>query len=248
MIRTFFTVIFIALAVLISIPITIVFWSINKAHPKSTDVICLRYAQTILKILLLIAGTQVTVLGEENIPKGEAVLYVPNHRSFYDILITYSRVPSLTGYVAKESIGNIPLISTWFSLLYCLPLSRSDTRKALKTILTGIEFLKQGISICIFPEGTRSHGKDLLPFHEGSMKLAEKSGCAIIPVAISNSDEIFEKHMPTIKSCHVTVEYGTPIRISELPKENKKFIGAYTKTKIEEMLAGHKALPEGALK
>lgn len=68
--------------------------------------------------------------------------------------------------------------------LHCLFLDRKDIKQGLKTILTAIEKIKSGISICIFPEGTRNKNKDeleLLPFHEGSFKIASKSGCAIHP-------------------------------------------------------------------
>lgn len=79
----------------------------------------------------------------------------------------------------------------------------------------------------------------MMPFKEGSLKMAEKSGCPIIPIAITNSAEIFENHFPKIKPCHVIIQYGKPIRIQELDKEQKKFLGAYTRDRIQEMLDTH---------
>ena len=76
----------------------------------------------------------------------------------------------------------------------------------------------------------------MLPFHEGSFKIATKSGCPIIPIAISNSAEIFEAHFPKIKPCKVVVEYGTPIYPDQLEKEDKKHLGVYTQKIISEML------------
>ena len=78
--------------------------------------------------------------------------------------------------------------------LHCLFLDRQDIKAGMKTILTAIDKVKSGISICIFPEGTRNKGEnelEMLPFHEGSFKIATKAGCPIIPIAISNSAEIF---------------------------------------------------------
>ena len=102
--------------------------------------------------------------------------------------------------------------------------------------LTGIDYVKNGISIWIFPEGTRNKGKGMLDFKEGSMKIAEKTGCPIIPVAFTGTAEIFEKHIPWVKRSHVTVTFGEPIDIKALDKEQKKFLGSYTRQKILDML------------
>lgn len=74
------------------------------------------------------------------------------------------------------------------------------------------------------------------------MKIAEKTGCPIIPMAITNSAEIFENHLPFIRPCHVILEYGTPILPNELTKEEKKFLGSYTQNQIQEMLNKNKSL------
>jgi 1-acyl-sn-glycerol-3-phosphate acyltransferase len=102
--------------------------------------------------------------------------------------------------------------------------------------------MKNGISIFIFPEGTRNKHEEplLLPFKEGSFKMAEKSGCPIVPVALTNTREIFENHLPFVHPCKVIIEYGTPIHPNELSKEEKKHLGGYTQKMIEEMLLSHK--------
>ena len=83
----------------------------------------------------------------------EPVLYVGNHRSFFDILLTYSRCKRLTGYIAKKEMEKVPLLSIWMRFVYCLFLDRENPKEGLKTILKAIEYIKKGISICIFPEG-----------------------------------------------------------------------------------------------
>lgn len=85
--------------------------------------------------------------------------------------------------------------------LHCLFLDRDNIKEGMKTILTAIEKAKNGISICIFPEGTRNKTSDtFLPFHEGSFKIAEKAGVPIIPMTIVNSAAVFEDQFPKIKS------------------------------------------------
>lgn len=219
------------------IPVLIGEWIYRKFNPERADYQQLRLVQAAFKLILKVTGARITVIGEEHVPKDQAVLYVGNHKSYFDILLTYSRTPRLTGYVAKKEMEKIPLLSTWMKRLHCLFLDRKDIKEGLKTILAGIEQIKSGISVCIFPEGTRNKSAErLLPFKEGSMKMAEKTGCLIIPIAITNSAEIFENHVPRITPCDVIVEYGEPIDPKALSREEKKFLGAYCRKRIEEML------------
>lgn len=230
---------------ILSIPILLAEWVVGKFNPRAKDISSLRIIQTVFRFILKVTGADITIIGHENVPKDQAVLYIGNHRSFFDILLTYVHCPDLTGYVAKKEMAPIPLLSIWMRYLHCLFLDRKDIKEGMKTILTAIEKVKNGISICIFPEGTRNKGDDeleLLPFHEGSFKIATKSGCPIIPMAISNSAEIFENHFPKIKPCKMVVEYGKPIYPEQLSKEDKKRLGAYTQGIILEMLKKNQEL------
>lgn len=234
MIRFIFVVLFLVVFLILSIPVMLVEWLIGKKSPNMKDYSSLRIVQWAFKVILWIAGVNVTVIGEEHIPD-EPVLYIGNHRSFFDVPITYSRCRRLTGFVAKKEIEKVPLLSTWMRFLYCLFLDRDDVRAGLKTILAAIEQVKNGISIFIFPEGTRNKGEELsvLPFHDGSFKIAEKTGCAVIPVSINNSVQILEAHFPFIRKTHVVLEYGEPIYPNTLDKETKKQLGTYCHDLIE---------------
>lgn len=247
MIRLVLVAVFLILFLILSVPVLLISWLIGKRHPGAVDLLLLRNVQLAFKAILLLSGTHLTVIWEENVPTDTAVLYVGNHRSFFDIVITYARCPRLTGYVAKDSIKNVPLLSSWMTRLHCLFLNRDDIKEGLKTILTGIEQIKQGISMCIFPEGTRGTGADELdmpPFKEGSLKMAEKTGCPIIPMALTGTADIWENHFPWIHSAHVTLQYGEPIYPKELSKEEKKRLGNYTQRKILDMLRQQLKLPQ----
>lgn len=236
MIRFILVALFLFVFLVLGSPLLLIEWLIGKCSQHAKDISSLRLVQGAFRVILFITGVHLTVIGEEHVPKDQAVLYVGNHRSYFDILLTYSRVPGLTGYVAKVEIESYWFLRDWMRNLYCLFLDRKDMKAGLKTILKGIEYIKNGISICIFPEGTRSRTGEMLPFKEGSLKMAEKTGCPIIPMAISNSAEMFENHVPRIRPCHVILEYGAPIYPHELAKEDKKFLGAYTQRIIQEML------------
>ena len=223
---------------ILSIPVLIVEWIIGKFSPMTKEISSLRLIQGAFKFILWVAGTKITVIGEENVPKDTPVLYIGNHRSYFDILLTYSRCPIRTGYVAKKEMEKIPLLSNWMKYLHCLFLDRKDIKQGLKTILTAIEKVKSGISICIFPEGTRNKGEELsmLPFKEGAFKIATKTGCAIVPISMNNTAAIFENQFPRIKKVNVIVEYGKPIYPKDLAPEDKKHIGAYVQNIIQETI------------
>ena len=235
MIRLILVAVFLVLFLVLGIPLLLIEWVIGKFNQRAKDISSLRIVQWAFKMILFLAGTKVVIKGEENVPKNEPVLYVGNHRSYFDIVITYSRVPDLTGYIAKKEMLRWPLLVNWMKNLHCLFLDRQDVKQGLKTILTAIDKVKAGISICIFPEGTRNRVNDtFMEFHEGSFKVASKSGCAVVPMAIYNSAAIFEDHIPWIRKTTVIVEYGKPFYIKDLPKETQNRVGAYSRDLIME--------------
>ena len=243
MIRFIGCCIFLGAYLILGIPVLGVEWIISKFNKKASDYQCLRMVQWAFNCMLKMTGVEVTVIGEENVPD-EPVLYIGNHRSFFDILLTYTRCKGLTGYVSKKEMYKFPLLRDWMKRLYCLFLDRENPREGLKTILQAIDYVKNGISICIFPEGTRNKGEELsmLPFHAGSFKIAEKSGCAIIPMSMNNTSEIFENHFPKIKKTHVILEYGKPIYMKDMDREEKKHIAEYCQNIIQETINRNQAL------
>lgn len=223
-----------------------IYWIYGKINQEKADLIQLRIVQRVFKILHTLAGIKLTVIGEENVPKDEAVLYVANHRSMVDIVVAYARTPRLTGFVAKDVVNKVPALRAWMKRLHCEFLDRKDIKQGMKVILSCIDKVKNGISIFIFPEGTRNKNKedstDIGEFKDGSFKIASKTGCKIVPVAITGTNRIFEDHLPFIKSSKVIIEYGEPILFSELEKEDQKHIGAYFQNKIQGMLLEHKEM------
>ena len=220
-----------------SAPIFFIYNLIGRKNKEKGDYLALRTVQWGFRLLLSITGVHCTYIGEDNIPD-EPVLFIANHRSQFDILLTYARCKRLTGYIAKKEMESFPFLSSRMKDIYCLFLDRENPREGLKTILEAIKHIKSGISICIFPEGTRNKGAEgsLMEFKEGSFKIADKTGCAIIPISISNTASMFENHFPKIKPAHVIIEYGKPIYPHELDKETRKHLGLYCSNIISETL------------
>ena len=218
-----------------------------KKNPEKSWEKARRFVSGFFRFELKLSGCKVNVIGKENIQQDGPVLFVGNHRSYFDILIYHEAIGKPLGFLAKKEMEKIPLLSNWMRYLHCLFLDRKDIKQGLKTILAAVDKVKSGISICIFPEGTRNKNEDeldMLSFHEGSFKIAAKAKCPIIPMAISNSADVFEAHFPTIHPAKVVVEYGKPIYPDELSKEDKKHIGEYTRNIIHDMLVKNKPLTE----
>ena len=179
MIRFILVALTVVLFLILSIPLLLVLWVMDKFDSQKRQRISIRVIQGIFRFILKLAGVRITIEGLEQVPKDRAVLYVGNHRSYFDILTGYVTVPGLMGFVAKKEMLRYPLLRTWMKDVNCLFLDRENIKEGLKTILAAIEQIKSGVSVWIFPEGTRGEGEllDLMEFHEGSLKIAEKSGC-----------------------------------------------------------------------
>lgn len=243
MIRAILALLFAVLYLILGIPVLIVEWIIGKFNKKVMDVSSLRMVQWAFRVIMFICGVKLTVKGDENVPKDEPVLYICNHKSYFDIIITYSRCPNLTGYISKDTLGKVPLLNIWMKRLYCLFLDRKDIKQGLKTILTAIDYVKQGVSMCIFPEGTRNTSENLLlPFKAGSFKIAEKTNCTIIPMAITNSADILENHFPKVKPTHVVLQYGKPIYLKDLSKDEQKHLASYVQKDVEALLLDNQTM------
>lgn len=238
--RTIITVLYVFLFLILGLPVLGIEWIISKFNKAHADMVQLRIVQWGLKCVAFISGVKLTVIGEENVPRDEPVLYIGNHRSFFDVVVTYARCPGLTGYIAKDGVNKVPIFRIWMKRLHCIFLKRDDMKEGLKVILKAIEYVKSGISICIFPEGTRNKDKNnptsLLPFKEGSFKIASKTGCKIVPMALIGTADILENHFPWIHSTDIKLIYGEPIDVSALDKDQQKHVGAYCQAVVEELI------------
>ena len=228
MFRFIIIVTFLILYLILSIPVLLAEWIIGKFNPGLKD----RSSKAIVgwgfRCIVRLAGIDLIVRGKENIPEDTAVLYVGNHRSYFDIVLTLSIFPRVTGYVAKLEMKKWPLLNLWMKNIHCLFLDRDNIKEGLKTIIKGAEEVKNGISLCIFPEGTRNKVNDtFLSFHDGSFKIAERGGVPVVPMVIVNSAGAFEDHLPKVKKAKVVIEFQEPIYIDKLEKDVRKSLGSY---------------------
>ena len=221
------------------IPVMLILLIVRKFRPDVSTFVAQGMVSAVFRLMIFITGSKVEVRGSENIPKDGGVLFVSNHRSYFDILTGFGYTKKPLGFVAKYEMIHVPLLKQWMELVNCLFLNRQDIKQGLKTIIKGIDQVKSGVSVWICPEGGRNMNPDVTnvkEFKEGSLKIAEKGKVPVVPVAIYGTYEIWEEHMPYMRKSKVIIEYGKPIIIDELPDAEKKKLGAYTRSKIVEML------------
>lgn len=157
------------------------------------DVVAFKAPKKWAHAILKTAGVTVNVTKKEELPK-ESVLFVCNHEGNFDIPVMIHAIDKPFGFVSKIEVKKIPFLDKWMGLMNCIYLDRTDRRSSLQMIKDGINSLKSGHSIMIFPEGTRSKGQGMNEFKAGSLKLAKSAQVKIIPVAISGTSNIMEKY------------------------------------------------------
>lgn len=169
--------------------------------------------------IMKVSGAKVNIVGLDNIPKDKTILFISNHQSNFDIPLLLSSIDIPKGFIAKKELANWPFISTWMKYMNCIFMDRDNLRKSAESIVEGINLLRSGYSMIIFPEGTRSKGKPVDEFKGGSFKLATKSKCPIVPLTINGTYKLLEANNNMIKGADIELIVHPPIDITALSKE-----------------------------
>lgn len=172
------------------------------------------------------------ISGKENLPEGP-VVFVGNHQGYGDIPIYCAALDKFQiGFVAKDSLSKLPIYGEWISLVRSVLIQRDNPKAALKTMEEAITLIKNGFSMVIFPEGTRSKSSHMGEFKKGSLRLATKSKVPIVPVSINGTYKLFEEKGYMCKNFSVDFVIHQPIETANLSKEE---INALSE-KVEEIV------------
>lgn len=171
------------------------------------------------RILLFLSGVTVEIKGTENLLQNSPQIIASNHKGAFDILALQAFIPIQFRWVAKKSLFKIPIIGWSMSLAGYVSIDREKAGSAYKSIERAAEKVKKGVSVLIFPEGTRSSAGSLLPFKRGGFLLAIKSGVPIIPVSIRGTENLMKKDSILIRPGIVKVVIGKPIPVSDIDEK-----------------------------
>lgn len=172
------------------------------------------------KIILWVCGGQVKVKGLENVDRHVPRIYLSNHQSYFDIFALLAYLPADFKFVLKQELMKIPLLGLAMRQAGYIAIDREDPRKAVKSMNEAAMKIKQGASLLIFPEGTRSADGKLQPFKRGGFLLAFKAGCDVVPVAISESHKIVPKGSLKINKGTFALNIGRPISVKDYAKKD----------------------------
>jgi len=191
----------------------------NQGQEAAIDY-CAKVGEDFSKFVMnKVLKVKLEVVGKENIPK-EACCFIGNHTSMLDVPILIESVGKAMGFIAKKETMKNPLLAIWVREYVCVALDRENAREAIKSIREGAENIKNGYSMAIFPEGTRSKDGKLLEFKKGSLKLATMAKAPIVPVTIEGAYKVLDgknKEHDTIK-----VTFSEPIYTDNLTREEEK--------------------------
>lgn len=168
-------------------------------------------------------GSNLVVHGRENIPEKGPVVFIGNHQGNADIISYCAALsPSLAfAYVAKENLGKLPFYGKWIRRIRSVLIKRDDPRASLKAIDEGIELIKLGFSLMIFPEGTRSKGPEMGKFKRGAFKLATKPQIPIVPVSVNGSYKMLEE-TGVLKGARIDVMVHPVVETKGISKQGEK--------------------------
>ncbi len=203
--------------VLLGIVFDTVVWPGNKKMYRKAEYF---WAWTLFKI----GGIKLEITGRENLPKDETVVYMANHQSDLDWPIIFMAVPGYYLFVAKQELFNAPVFGRYMKIQGYIPIERTKIRKSLQTYQAVIDLIKQGNSIVIYPEGTRSHTEDLQRFKSFSFSFLKEARVRVVPIAIEGSIKIMRKGTKAINSGTVKVSILPPVTFEDIyGLENKEF-------------------------
>jgi 1-acyl-sn-glycerol-3-phosphate acyltransferase len=185
--------------------------------------------------LLKIAGIKLTTNGVENVPKGKPVIFVANHCSHLDIGVLCRIAPVNLHFIGKKELIWIPVVGWYMFIAGHIMIDRSNKRKALESLKKAAIKIKNGKSVAMYPEGTRSKTGEMGKFKKGAFHLAIDAGVSIVPVHIQGTHEIWPSKVNKITPGPVTVHVGKPIDSSNYSRKTINDFVAEAKTAIEEM-------------
>lgn len=161
------------------------------------------------------------ISGEENIPADGPVVFIANHQSYLDIVVFLFVMKKLQiGFIAKNALAKVPLLGRWIRRIRGIFINREDPKSSLQTINEGVDLLKNGFSLVIFPEGTRSRSAKMNKFKAGSFKLATKAKAVIVPITLDGTYKVYENSGMVTKGIDITFDIHPQIPTADFKRQD----------------------------
>lgn len=214
-------------------------WLRARGRHEEEEALIDHVVSTWSRTAFLRLGCEVRVEGSEHIPTDRGFVVMSNHQSKFDILVLAGFLGKPMGFVAKRELFRIPLLSYWMRQIHCLPLDRKDiSGGGAQLQRIGAELKERGRGFVIFPEGTRTRHADgaLLPFKQGSVRLASQNALPVLPVVLDGTrfldrNECIRRTPPEARLVRVRIAPLRPPPGGSAP-ERKRFMEALRETLV----------------
>lgn len=191
--------------------------------------------------MLTFLGGSIHVEGRENIPEtSEGVIFAPNHNSICDVPLFYFGLKRFPSMMAKAELFKVPLVHGMLKSLECIKIGRKSAHGVVEAIRESEKRIREGGSLVIFPEGTRSKTGEIGTFKSGAFKVAERTGCRIVPVVLKNDRYLLES-AGSFRIVPLYIKFLPPIDTSSLSPEDRKNLGPIVEKEVREEWAKYPA-------
>jgi 1-acyl-sn-glycerol-3-phosphate acyltransferase len=214
--------------------ITIVFASgcilTGVVSKHASQIVCRTWARLVIRFL----GVRLRVCGLEKLTPGERYVFFSNHQSSLDIPVLFAGIGYSICFIAKKELFLIPFLGWGMAAMGHVRIDRTNARKARESLTRGVRRLKRhGLSLVLFPEGTRSRTGKLGEFRQGSFALAQEAGVAAVPVVIRKANERLPKKSLVVKPGEIYLDVCDPVDITGMEKSE---LAAKVRQTIEKVL------------
>lgn len=183
-------------------------------------------------LLLWAGGARLVVEGEENVDPRRPTIYASNHQSTIDIPVLLQALPINLRFIAKSQLQWVPIVGWYLWLAGHIFVDRANTRRAIGSLERAARRVQSGISIIVFPEGTRSPDGRVRPFKRGPFALALKAGAPICPITIEGSGKLMPKNSWNITPGTIRVKIGRPIASTDFHPEDREALARAVRSEI----------------
>lgn len=208
----------------LTVPMLLILKVMEKKNKGKAYDCAYRATQKLCRVLFKLTGSTIRVTGQENIPKEGAVLFVSNHRSHIDSAVIHGYINKPKGFISISEAKKFPIIRTWMEMINCVFINRKDLRQTLRELERSVEYLNQGHSMVLYPEGKLIETDEIGEFQKGGLRIAIRAGIPIVPITLQNCHLVMDKNGKKIRAANVNCIISKPIYLDEVDHSEKILI------------------------
>ncbi len=195
--------------------------------------------------ILWVSGIKVQVVGMEHIDPDQSAIYMSNHQSNFDIPVFFSALPIQFRWLAKAELFKIPIFGQGMRGAGYISVDRSDTKSAIRSLKQAAQNIRNGTSVLIFPEGTRSSNGGLRSFKPGGFIMAIDAGVPVVPMVVSGTFDIMPRGAKVIRRQTARLTILPPVDTTSYTRKTKDQLMACVQKSISDALTGNVAASDG---